>query len=289
MYELLPKGSRSYKWTTPKRFEEGVLFMSIKNQSLNEKNLWEAWLTERDSDAANRLIKKYMYLVTFHVERMKSTLPSTVCRDDLTSFGLIGLFDAMKKFDLDRKLKFDTYASFRIRGAMIDGLRKEDWLPRSLREKTKKIEQASQTLEQQLQREPSSCEIAAHLDMTSEEVETVIQDSIFSNIWSLEDKPKGNIESSKEGIGYLLEDDDAIQPEELIIQEELEEDLVQSLKMLNKNEQLVISLFYKEELTFTEVGKILGLTTSRISQIHKKAIFKLKNKLEKIQSATSTG
>lgn len=268
---------------------EGVLFMSIKNQSLDEKNLWKAWLHGRDSEAANELIKNYMYLVTFHVERIKGTLPSSVSRDDLNSFGLAGLFDAMKKFDLERNLKFDTYASFRIRGAIIDGLRKEDWLPRSLREQTKKIEQASRILEQQLQRVPSSTEIAEYLNLTSNEVETVIQDSLLSNVWSLEDKPKDNEDGSKEGIGYLIEDDDAVQPEEIIVQDELEDDLVQSLKSLNKNEQLVISLFYQEELTFTEVGEILGLTTSRISQIHKKAIFKLRSKLEKIQATSSTG
>lgn len=104
-----------------------------------EQDLWNKWKYNQDDDAANQLIQQYMYLVHYHVERTMSHLPNSVMKDDIKSLALFGLYDALKKFDLDRDLKFDTYASFRIRGAIIDGLRKEDWLPRSIREKTKKL------------------------------------------------------------------------------------------------------------------------------------------------------
>lgn len=248
-----------------------------------EAQLWDNWLSNHDSDAANELIKNYMYLVNFHVERIASHLPRNVNKDDLKSFGLMGLYDALKKFEPSRDLKFDTYASFRIRGAIIDGLRKEDWLPRSIREKTKKIEQASQQLEQFYQRAPTSTEIAKKLDMTTQEVETHIKDSLFSNILSIEEKPKDSFSDHKEGIGYSIADDNSASPDNQLITNEINKELAESIKSLNENEQMVISLFYNDELTLTEIGQVLELTTSRISQIHKKAVFKLKNTLAKVK------
>lgn len=256
--------------------------MTTTNQSPHEKILWQKWLQDYDHKAANDLIENYLYLVTFHVERIASTVPKSVSKDDLKSFGLLGLFDAMKKFEIERNLKFDTYASFRIRGAIIDGLRKEDWLPRSLRDKTKRVEEAMQKLEQELQRAPLISEIANHLDVPVEDIESTVRDSTYSYVWSLEEKPLGHYEGSREGAGYLVADDEAISPDENLLFGELQEELAESIKRLNENEQLVISLFYHEELTFTEIGKILTLTTSRISQIHKQAIFKLRNSLKKI-------
>lgn len=249
-----------------------------------EQKLWQDWLDHRDNSAANLLIENYMYLVNFQVERIASNLPSNVSKEDLKSFGLLGLFDALKKFEPDRNLKFDTYASFRVKGAIIDGLRKEDWLPRSLRDKSKRVEAAVQQLEQRLQRSPTAEEVAAETGLDTGEVETIIKDSLFANIWSLEEKPKDSADGSKEGIGYLIEDDSAVPPDENLLKQELQQELAEGIQLLNENEQLVISLFYQEELTFTEVGHILGLTTSRISQIHKKAIFKLRNSLEKMQA-----
>ncbi|MHA6251272.1 FliA/WhiG family RNA polymerase sigma factor [Oceanobacillus sp. CAU 1775] len=246
-----------------------------------EHNLWERWNKEEDEAVLNEIIEYYMYLVQFHVERIASHLPSSVSKDDINSFGLLGLYDAINKFETDRNLKFDTYASFRIKGAIIDGLRKEDWLPRTLREKTKKVEKVTNQLEQELQRSPTSEEIANELDMTKGEVESVVKDALFSNVMSIEEKPKNQNEFT-EGIGYTIPDDDSLQPEEEMVQQELEKDLVEGIRALNKNEQMVISLFYNEELTLTEIGQVLGLTTSRISQIHKKAIYKLKNILTKL-------
>lgn len=247
-----------------------------------EQKLWHQWEKQGNDTVLNEIIEYYMYLVHFHVDRIASHLPNNVSKDDIKSFGLLGLYDAIKKFESERNLKFDTYASFRIKGAIIDGLRKEDWLPRTLREKTKKVERASQQLEQELQRIPTSSEIAVLVDMTKDEVESVVKDMLFSNVLSIEEKPKNGNEFN-EGIGYTIPDEQAFQPEEEILQEELKAELVVGIKKLNKNEQMVISLFYNEELTLTEIGHVLGLTTSRISQIHKNAIYKLKNVLNKIQ------
>jgi len=250
----------------------------------HEKQLWEDWQLHRDAEAADILIEKYMYLVSFQVERIGGNLPNNVSRDDLKSLGLIGLYDAMQRFDTERNLKFDTYASFRIRGAIIDGLRKEDWLPRSLRDKTKLVEQTSQKLEQKLQRAPSAKEIADETGMKESEVETFVKDSLMSNVWSLEEKIQEGQHSQIQYASSSVNDASIVAPDQQMIRRELQKELVESLKYLNKNEQLVISLFYEEELTFTEIGQVLDLTTSRISQIHKKAIFKLRNSLKKIQA-----
>lgn len=243
-----------------------------------EQELWDRWKNHQDNDAANELIQQYMHLVNYHVERTISHLPSSVLKEDIKSLGLFGLYDALKKFDLDRDLKFDTYASFRIRGAIIDGLRKEDWLPRSIREKTKKIEQVTQQLVQRYQRDPSSEEIANVLDMPVEEVETYVRDALVANMLSIEEKPKDS--KHKEGIGYTIPDETSVQPDTHVIRNEQYKELANSIKGLKENEQMIISLFYQEGLTFTEIGQVLGLTTSRISQIHKKAIFKLRNTLK---------
>jgi RNA polymerase sigma factor for flagellar operon FliA len=257
------------------------------NKSPLEQKLWNNWHDNKDNDAANELIENYMYLVRFHVDRMSSHLPSNVSRDDLNSFGLIGLFDALKKFDPTRDLKFDTYASFRVRGAIIDGLRKEDWLPRSTREKTKKIEKVSLELEQDYQRAPSSEEIAVKAGLNAGEVETLIQDTLVANVLSIEEKRKGTAIDRHEGVGYAIPDKAAILPDEQMMKLEMNQELAEGIKSLNENEQMVIDLFYHKELTLTEIGQVLGLTTSRISQIHRKAIFKLRHTLQKIQALST--
>ncbi|PWU68849.1 FliA/WhiG family RNA polymerase sigma factor [Gracilibacillus dipsosauri] len=241
---------------------------------IEERSIWNEWIQNKNEDNTNQLIDHYMYLVQYHVQRIASNLPKSVQKEDLRSLGLFGLYDAILKFDPNRDLKFDTYASFRIKGAIIDGLRKEDWLPRSAREKVKKIDFAVEALEQQLQREVSAEEIAAHLKMKKEEVEEVIKDSFFSNLLSMEDK--GANDEYKEGIGYHIPDEKELTPEENVLKQEKLHQLSQHIQKLNENEQLVLSLFYDKELTFTEIGKALGLTTSRISQIHKQAIFKIR-------------
>ncbi|CQR47674.1 RNA polymerase sigma-D factor [Paraliobacillus sp. PM-2] len=241
--------------------------------------LWDQWMKNKDNDIANQLVEHYLYLVHYHTQRIAIHLPKNVDKDDIKSLGLFGLYDALQKFDYTRELKFATYASFRIRGSIMDGLRKEDWLPRSTRDKAKKIEQAIHLLEQRLYREPTASEVADYLQLKRNEVEAVIKDSFFSNLLSIEDKSTEQEDNYKDRNGYNLPDERNPSPEDTIITLENLNDLAQCITLLNENEQMVISLFYKEELTFTEIGKVLALTTSRISQIHKQAIFKLKRAL----------
>jgi RNA polymerase sigma factor FliA len=245
--------------------------------------LWKKWQKNRDQQAGNELVSHYMPLVEYHVRRVVSHLPKSVSKQEVTSLGLMGLVDALEKFNSDRDLKFDTYASFRIRGAIIDGLRKEDWLPRSVREKAKQIEKATLTLEQNLNRKPSSKEIAKELDITEHEVDEVIKDSLFANMLSIDEKVDDESDSNSEGIGFTLPDKQVVLPEQQLVQKEKVEELAVAITKLNEKEQLVISLFYHQELTLTEIGDVLGLTTSRISQIHSRAIVKLKDILSNIE------
>ncbi|PXW92506.1 RNA polymerase sigma-28 (SigD/FliA/WhiG) subunit [Streptohalobacillus salinus] len=252
----------------------------MDTENIDVEQLWQDWITTHETDVANRLVSFYMYLVDYHTQRVSVHLPKSVQRDDIKSLALLGLYDAIKKFEPARDLKFDTYASFRIRGAIIDGLRKEDWLPRSSRDRTKKIETAAQHLLQTLQREPTVKEIAEYLDVAVSDVEDSVKDQLFSNLLSIEEKAKDQNEDFKEGIGHSVIDNQQLTPEDSILKQENYQDLANAIKQLNKNEQLVVSLFYHDELTFTEIGQVLTLTTSRISQIHKQAVFKLRGYIE---------
>ncbi|MFZ0477085.1 MAG: FliA/WhiG family RNA polymerase sigma factor [Halobacillus sp.] len=253
--------------------------------SPQEEKLWELWTTNKDGEAANQLVQLYDYLVSYHVQRISAHLPKSVSKDDVRSLGMLGLYDALKKFDTTRDLKFDTYASFRIRGSIMDGLRKEDWLPRSVRDRSKKIEQMTEKLEQRLQRPVTSAEIGKELNMTAAEVEETVKDSLYANVLSMEERPKDGGEEHKEGIGYSIPDEQTMTPSASMIQGENYQELATQIQKLNEKEQLVISLFYNEELTLTEIGEVLNLTTSRISQIHAKAIFKLKAALSDMMNS----
>jgi len=243
---------------------------------MEEKRYWELWTHSRDAEAGDMLVEKYMPLVSYHVQRISVGLPRNVSREELKSLGLLGLLDALNKYDISRDLKFDTYASFRIRGAIIDGLRKEDWLPRSTREKVKKIEAATQMLEQKLMRHASVEEIASESGFTEDEVCRTLNEHLVASVLSMDEQIYDQDEESQ---SHNIKDDETLTPEEQLVKNEWLKDLEEALLNLNEKEQLVLSLFYKEELTFTEIGEILQLSTSRISQIHSKAIAKLKGVL----------
>lgn len=252
----------------------------VQASATEDQRYWEEWVTSRNSNSGNHLVKKYIPLVSYHVQRVSVGLPKNVSKDDLKSLGLIGLYDALEKFDPSRDLKFDTYASFRIRGAILDGLRKEDWLPRSTRDKAKKIEAATVILEQRYLRNVTPSEIANELQMSEEEVYSAMNEHFYANVLSMDEQPIDQEE--KEGSSFVLKDEKAEIPEERLVKKELIEEMVQTIEDLGEKEQLVISLFYHEELTLTEIGQIMNLSTSRISQIHSKAIYRLRGALGKI-------
>ncbi|MFE8695159.1 FliA/WhiG family RNA polymerase sigma factor [Cytobacillus sp. FJAT-53684] len=252
----------------------------MAQQMTEEQTHWQSWVTSRDAEAGNFLVQKYLPLVSYHVQRIAVNLPRNVVRDDLRSLGMMGLYDALEKFEPSRDLKFDTYASFRIRGAILDGLRKEDWLPRNTREKAKKIEAAIEKIEQKLMRNATIQEISSEVNMDEDEVQTVMNEHFFANILSIDEKPSD--QDDKDGQSFIIKDNGSEIPEEKVLKDELINEMVKFISDLNDKEQLVISLFYKEELTLTEIGQVMSLSTSRISQIHSKAIFKLRHALEKV-------
>ncbi|HET7658077.1 MAG TPA: FliA/WhiG family RNA polymerase sigma factor [Bacillales bacterium] len=238
----------------------------------DEQEYWDKWIDDRDSEAGEHLLQLYMPLVNYHVQRIAVGLPRSVDSNVLRSHGLLGLFDALNKFDISRDLKFDTYASFRIRGAILDGLRKEDWMPRSLRDKTRKIESAVDSLQQKYLRPVTSKEVAEEIGLNEEEVVAVQAETYFANVMSIDDE----YDNEDGHMNLSIEDKSTDSPEKELFREETIHQLADMIGMLNENEQLVISLFYYEGLTLTEIGKVLELSTSRISQIHSKALFRLK-------------
>src|SRR5690625_2338756 len=247
------------------------------DNSKYEKTLWKRWKNEKGEEISNELIQYYLHVVDYHVETIAQHIPQSFDKGDLKSLGIMGLYDALHKYDSERNVKFTTYASIRVHGSIMDGLRKEDWLPRTLREKAKKIEKTSEQLEQQLNRVPTTSDIATALQIEVEEVEATRTDILLANVQSLD--ANYQTDETDEGSHALLfmNDENTPTPDEHIISNEVKKELIQSIQQLNEREQLVISLVYVEELTLTEIGHVLDLSTSRISQIHKKAISKLQS------------
>lgn len=241
--------------------------------------LWQKWQEENSQALANQLIEHYQYLVHYHVDRVAHYIPASFDKKDLFSLGLMGLFDALHKFEPKRNLKFDTYATIRIHGSIMDGLRKEDWLPRRLREKSKQVEKTESILEQRLGYKPMPEEIAKHLNWTTEEVETIIADTLYANLLSTDAPVQEEEGQQPSHAGDLVKDEGTPAPIEEVLRKEKQAELVEALKQLNEREQLVISLHYMEELTLTEIGQVMEVTTSRVSQIHKRAMIKLKDLL----------
>ena len=183
----------------------------------------------------------------------------------------------MEKYDPERDLKFETYATFRIRGAILDGLRKEDWLPRKTRERAKKVASIVSSLEQKYLRSVTPEEVALEADLPVGEVRHLMDENYLSNILSIDEERNNDDHESQ---SFVLKDDTIKTPEEELVRSERIQELVQRIKELTEKEQLVLSLLYVEDLSFTEVGQILDLSTSRISQIHSKAIKKLRDLLQ---------
>lgn len=244
-----------------------------------EEKIWDKWIEDRCPEAADSLIRIYMPLVTYHVSRISVGLPRNVNREDLMSHGMLGLYDALEKFDTKRDLKFDTYASFRIRGAIIDGLRKEDWLPRSLREKAKKVDATIEKLEQEHGRFVQASEVARELGLSEDDVVQIISESFHANLLSMDEQT--NDSEREETYTATIVDTQTKTPEESIMFEAMKKEVADVISCLNEKEQLVVTLFYFEELTLTEIGQVMELSTSRISQIHSKALFRLQQALSK--------
>lgn len=256
--------------------------MSLKKWSQEDLDNWSKWQDDNDPEAGNIIVAKYLPLVEFVVHRLAVNLPHSVHKDDLMSFGFNGLLDAIKKFDVSRGLQFETYATFRIRGAVIDGLRQSDWLPRSVRERARKIEEAYAILEQEKMRSVSEKEVAEYLGVTPEEVNQIIVDTSLSTVSSIDEPIYDEENHQTERVNMIL-NERAELPEVHIHQQFIKDTLTEVINRLPEKEKIVISLFYFEELNLTEIAEVLDLSTSRISQLHSKAMLRLKSSLVRYQ------
>jgi RNA polymerase sigma factor FliA len=244
----------------------------VEKSSIGRGNLS---VTERDE-----LILQYAPWVKFIALRMASKLPAHIQAEDLISAGIIGLIDALDKFNPAREVQFRTYAQIRIQGAMKDELRALDWASRSMRQKVKRLEHAYATLEQELGRPPSSEEVANSLGIKMDEFEEMLDDVKGTALVSLEELGQGPASEDKSSLLEALLTRQDQDPLEMLNLQDLKKALTLAIAELPEKERLVLSLYYFEELTMKEVGKVLNLTESRISQLHTQAVLRLRGKLK---------
>jgi RNA polymerase sigma factor for flagellar operon FliA len=244
------------------------------------KDLWRRYKVDGDARARERLVVAYSPLVKYVSGRMGAGLPNHVEEADLISYGLVGLINAIERFELEREIKFETYAITRIRGAIIDELRSMDWVPRSVRARARAIERANQKLENDLQRVPTDEEVAAELKITVEEFQDSLLQISNSNIAALDEAwTVGDSSGDQVSLMDTITDENAPDPAKLVDEAELKDRVADAITKLPEREKLVVALYYYENLTLREIGEVLGVTESRISQLHTKAVLRLRGKL----------
>ena len=241
----------------------------------DRQKLWEEYSKRKTSDLYEKIIIEYAGLVKLVAGRLSMYLGYNVEYDDLVGYGTFGLIDAIEKFDYTKGYKFETYASLRIRGAILDQIRKMDWIPRSIRQKQRKIDNAYQALETRHGRNVTDEDVAVELNLTIEELEEWQNQTNITNIISLDEfLEQGSESKTDQYFATTFE-----QPERIVEQRELKEILARTLDTLTEKEKRVVVLYYYEDLTLKEISKILEVSESRISQLHTKALQKLKAKL----------
>lgn len=238
------------------------------------KKLWERYIKTKSPELREQLILEYVNVVNLVAGRLSMYLGYTVEYDDLVGYGIFGLIDAIDKYDLTKNVKFETYASLRIRGAILDQIRKMDWIPRTLRQKQKRMDTAVAKLEADFGRPATADEISAELGISREEYEEWKSEAEFTNMVSLDDYLEQGSEGRLETFGTKFQ-----QPENAVQKQELKQMLLEALKTLTENEQKVITFYYYEELTLKEISEILSVSESRVSQLHTKALQKIKAQL----------
>ena len=252
----------------------------MAERSDDTTNLWRQYRRTGDQALRDRLILTYAPLVKYVAGRLGSGLPAHVDEGDLVSYGLLGLIGAIERFDPERDIKFETYAIARIKGSIIDELRAMDWVPRSVRARARDIERAIAELEAKLNRAPTDEEIAGKLGLTQEELDDSLSEISRSSIAALDElwTVSG---SSGDQVALIdtIEDTAGPAPTAALDQAEVKEMIADAISRLPEREKLVVTLYYYEELTLREIGEVLGVTESRVSQLHTKAILRLKARL----------
>lgn len=257
-----------------KQFGESIM------ERTQQYNLWKEYTTSRNLKIREALLIKYMPLVKYVAGKMMFSLPSSVDYNDLLSAGIMGLIGALDRFNPDQGVKFETFVLPRIKGAILDELRTMDWAPRSLRSKARTVERASTQLEKELGRSATDQEIANELNMDINEYDCVLRDLTMASLLSLDGSRREETEHFT-SMYDLLENSQSDNPQRSLETEEMKKLLIEAIENLNEQEKIVMALYYYEELTLKEIGQVLNITESRVSQIHSKAVGNLKNALEK--------
>ena len=254
-----------------------------KNVEHEEQELWIKYKKKKDPEIRNYFVRQYAPLVKYVAGKVAVGMPHNVEFDDLVGFGVFGLFDAIEKYDPEKHVKFKTYAVTRIRGAIYDELRSIDWVPRSVRQKTKEIEETIHTLEAQLGRSASDLEIADKMGVSIKDLHKTMQKISSSSIISLNDLWYSGEDNDRVAIVDSIESPQSLNPDIIVEKDEIKRVIVQAISELPDKEKKVLVLYYYEDLTLKEIGKVLEVTESRISQLHTKAIMRLRSKLTSLK------
>ncbi|HEX3907009.1 MAG TPA: RNA polymerase sigma factor WhiG [Mycobacteriales bacterium] len=242
--------------------------------------LWREFKETKDPPLRERLILHYSPLVKYVAGRVGAGLPPNIEQADLVSYGIFGLIDAIEKFDITRAIKFETYAISRIKGAIIDELRAIDWIPRSVRYKAREVEKAYAALEARLHRTPTEAEVASELGIALDDLHAIFSQVSFVNVIALDELLNvGGERGDKLSLVDTLEDTKAEDPVAAFESEETKYLLARAINTLPEREKIVVTLYYYEGLTLAEIGQVLGVTESRICQMHTKAVLQLRGKL----------
>ncbi len=239
---------------------------------------WKKFKATGDPDARQGLILHYSPLVKFVAGRVAVGLPRNVEHADLVQYGMFGLIDAIDKFDLERGYKFETYAVNRIKGSILDELRALDWVPRSVRARAREIQRSLAELEHSLQRSPTEEELAEHMQMRLSELQDALAEISNLGLAALDELLNPD-ERDSSSVGDILADQTALDPSGSYEKEETRHFLADAINRLGERERLVVTLYYYEGLTLAEIGGVLGVTESRICQIHTKAVMSLRNRM----------
>ncbi len=251
----------------------------VKETQIRE--LWRKYKRDEDKKAKEQLVLAYAPIVKYVAGRISSGLPAHVEEADLISYGLFGLVGAIERYEPERNIKFETFAIIRIKGAIIDELRSMDWVPRSVRSKMRKIEEVNAALENEHQRSPTDAELANALDMTVDEFHdtlTLISTSsmvALDELWTVSDSS-----GDKVSLMDTISDAKADDPVKSIDKDEVKDRLSDAVSKLPEREKLVVALYYYENLTLREIGEVLNVTESRVSQLHTRAVLRLKGRLQ---------
>lgn len=256
---------------------------SLALEQKTEEQLWVEYRKTRSPSIREFFIKQYAPLVKYVAGKVAVGMPESVEFDDLVGFGTFGLLDAIDKYDAAKNVKFKTYAVTRIRGAIYDELRAMDWIPRSVRQKSREIEEAVSRLESTLGRSVTDLEIARELGITEEEFQRMRYKTSFSAVISIDDMRGNGDDVEHSTLADALEAPSSMKPDVIIERDEIKRVIAEAINELPEKEKMVLVLYYYEDLTLREIGQVLNVTESRVSQLHTKANERLRSKLTNIK------